>query len=187
VIGKLQWASDAPCIYGMLCLVGNRYFQCSHPCLRSPKRESSSKMASIPRTHRAVVLDAPGSPWMIKSVTTPTPQPGEILIKVLACGVCHSDLHIRQGDMGSHIFPRIPGHEVIGTVVAIGGEGIGRWKVGDRVGGGWHGGHCGECKSCRRGLSQCCEVQLVNGYTRDGGCMFSPSDVSFCSYDADRL
>jgi D-arabinose 1-dehydrogenase-like Zn-dependent alcohol dehydrogenase len=128
---------------------------------------------AIPETHRAVVLDAPGAPWTIKSVPTPRPQAGEILVKLLACGICHSDLHIQQGDFGAHIFPRVPGHEVIGTVVAVGGEGEGKWRVGDRVGGAWHGGHCGECRSCGRGVFQCCEKRLVNGYTRDGGCMSS--------------
>jgi D-arabinose 1-dehydrogenase-like Zn-dependent alcohol dehydrogenase len=66
-------------------------------------------------------------------------------------------------------FPRVPGHEVIGTVVAV-GEGVDKWKEGDRVGGPWHGGHDGICKSCNRGLFQMCDNGLVNGVNRDGGC-----------------
>lgn len=71
--------------------------------------------------------------------------------------------------MYSASFPRIPGHEVIGTVVAIGPDEK-RWKIGDKVGGPWHGAHDGSCKACNRGLYQMCENELVNGVTRDGGC-----------------
>jgi D-arabinose 1-dehydrogenase-like Zn-dependent alcohol dehydrogenase len=124
---------------------------------------------SIPKTARAVVLEKPNSPWTIKEVPVNQPQKGEILIKVLACGVCHSDLFVQKGVMGT--FPRIPGHEVIGTVVAV-GEDEKKWKVGDKVGGGWHGGHDGSCKACGRGMFQCCEDKTINGVMRDGGCKF---------------
>ncbi|KAF1945973.1 alcohol dehydrogenase [Clathrospora elynae] len=122
---------------------------------------------NIPTTCRAVVIDKAGAPWTIKDIPVSPPNRGEILIKVLACGVCHSDAFVQQGHLGD-VFPRIPGHEVIGTVVAV-GEGETKWKVGERVGGGWHGGHDGVCKSCNRGLFQMCEKEKVNGVTRDGG------------------
>jgi hypothetical protein len=122
----------------------------------------------IPTHCRAVVLEKVGAPWAIKEVPVKQPQAGEILIKVLACGICHSDSVLRQGHLGE-VFPRIPGHEVIGTVVKV-GEGEKKWKVGDRVGGGWHGAHDSVCRSCNRGLFQMCEKEEINGVTRDGGC-----------------
>ncbi|KAJ4305674.1 hypothetical protein N0V90_001205 [Kalmusia sp. IMI 367209] len=123
----------------------------------------------IPQTCRAVVIDAPGAPWTLKSIPTPQAQQGEVLIKVLACGVCHSDSFLQQGAFGDGAsFPRIPGHEIIGNIVAL-GPGETRWKVGQKVGGGWHGAHDGTCKGCNKGLYQMCESRLVNGVSRDGG------------------
>lgn len=123
---------------------------------------------SIPKSCRAVVIESAGAPWTLKEVPVEEPQQGEVLVKVAACGVCHSDSMIQQGHFGD-VFPRIPGHEVIGTVVAV-GPGEKKWKVGDKIGGGWHGGQDGLCKSCGRGLYQICENGLVNGWTRNGGC-----------------
>ncbi|KAF2028803.1 alcohol dehydrogenase [Setomelanomma holmii] len=124
---------------------------------------------SIPKTCRAVVIEKPGAPWAIKEIPVNQPKQGEVLIKVHACGVCHSDSFLQQGAFGDAAsFPRIPGHEVIGTVVAI-GDGEKKWKVGDKVGGPWHGGHDGTCKSCNRGLFQICQNEEVNGVSRDGG------------------
>ncbi|KAF1835537.1 alcohol dehydrogenase [Decorospora gaudefroyi] len=123
--------------------------------------------SAIPSKCRAVVIEKAGAPWTIKEVPIEQPKAGEILIKVLACGICHSDSFLQQGALGD-VFPRIPGHEVIGTVQAV-GEGEKKWKVGDRVGGGWHGAHDGICKSCNRGNFQVCENELVNGVSKDGG------------------
>ncbi|KAH7068179.1 alcohol dehydrogenase [Paraphoma chrysanthemicola] len=122
---------------------------------------------SIPKTARAVVIEKPGAPWAIKEVPVNLPQQGEILIKVHACGVCHSDSFTQKGAFGD-VFPRTPGHEVIGTVVAI-GDGEKKWAIGDKVGGPWHGGHDGTCKSCNRGLFQICNNEAINGVSRDGG------------------
>ncbi|CAO2651916.1 Nn.00g001990.m01.CDS01 [Neocucurbitaria sp. VM-36] len=124
---------------------------------------------SIPSKCRAVVIEKAGAPWAIKEVPVEQPKQGEILIKVHACGVCHSDSFLQQGAFGEAAsFPRIPGHEVIGTIVAV-GDGEKKWKVGDRVGGPWHGAHDGTCKACNRGLFQICENELVNGVSRNGG------------------
>lgn len=132
---------------------------------------------SIPKSCRAVVIEKPGAPWTIKQVPVNLPKAGEVLIKVLACGVCHADSSLQQGAFGEGAsFPRTPGHEMIGTIVAV-GEGEKKWKEGDRVGGGWHGAHDGTCKSCSRGLYQVCANELVNGITRDGGCTFSSRHV----------
>lgn len=124
---------------------------------------------SIPSKCRAVVIEHAGAPWAIKEVPVVMPKDGEILIKVHACGVCHSDTFMQQGAFGPMAsFPRIPGHEVIGTIVAV-GQGVKKWKVGDRVGGPWHGAHDGLCKACNRGLFQMCGNALFNGVSRDGG------------------
>ncbi|KAF2728026.1 alcohol dehydrogenase [Polyplosphaeria fusca] len=122
--------------------------------------------SSIPKTCTAIVLEEANAPWKFKEVTVPEPQEGEILIKTEACGVCHSDVFLQEGRWGT--FPRIPGHEVIGSVVAV-GPGVKKWKVGDRAGGPWHGGHDMTCGNCDRGLYQMCENELINGITRDGG------------------
>jgi len=137
-----------------------------------PTHPANRTMSSdMPSSCRAVVLEKVGAPWTIKEVPVSKPESGEVLIKVLACGVCHSDSFLHQGHLGDKVFPRVPGHEVIGTVIAI-GDGEKKWKVGDRVGGGWHGGHDGLCKACNRGLFQMCENELINGVSRDGGCEF---------------
>ncbi|KAJ9638783.1 hypothetical protein H2201_005724 [Coniosporium apollinis] len=123
---------------------------------------------SIPKTCKAVVLEKAGAPWAIKEVPVEQPKAAEVLIKVHACGVCHSDTAVQEGHFPGIPYPIIPGHEVIGTIVAV-GEGEKRWKEGDRVGGPWHGGHDGTCKACNRGLFQMCSNEAINGVTRNGG------------------
>ena len=92
----------------------------------------------------------------------------EILIKVEACGVCHGEAVIKDGFFPGLTYPRIPGHEVVGTIAALGSEAE-RWKVGDRVGVGWHGGHCGKCEQCLKGNFWGCRKSETTGITRDGG------------------
>jgi D-arabinose 1-dehydrogenase-like Zn-dependent alcohol dehydrogenase len=99
----------------------------------------------------------------------PTPEGREVLIKVHACGVCHSDSVTVQGLMPGIAYPRVPGHEVIGTIEAVGPE-VEGWAVGDRAGVGWFGGSCGWCPRCRRGDAFACEtISAATGVTRDGG------------------
>jgi D-arabinose 1-dehydrogenase-like Zn-dependent alcohol dehydrogenase len=98
----------------------------------------------------------------------PVPGAGEIRIKVLACGVCHSDQVTKDGIFPGIAYPRVPGHEVAGIVDEV-GAGVTEWKKGDRVGAGWHGGHCFVCESCRRGEFVTCKNEQINGVTRDGG------------------
>jgi alcohol dehydrogenase len=99
----------------------------------------------------------------------PAPGPGELLIEVHACGVCHSDSVTVEGHVPGIQYPRVPGHEVIGKVAAVGAH-VPGWQVGDRAGVGWFGGSCGYCARCRRGNGFACEnVQAVTGVTRDGG------------------
>ncbi len=96
------------------------------------------------------------------------PGSGEVLIKVHACGVCHSDVLTKMGGFPGLVHPRVPGHEVAGVVEAV-GSAVTEWKKGDRVGVGWHGGHCFVCGSCRRGDFVTCANQAITGVTRDGG------------------
>lgn len=142
--------------------------------------------SDIPSSCRAVVIEKAGAPWTIKEVPISAPKAGEVLVKVLACGICHSDSFLQQGHLGENVFPRVPGHEVIGKVVAV-GDGEKKWKVGDRVGGGWHGAHDGACKACNKGLFQMCENELVNGVSRDGGCKLYLPVGEYCVIQDDEL
>ncbi|EPQ31300.1 uncharacterized protein PFL1_01485 [Pseudozyma flocculosa PF-1] len=121
---------------------------------------------SFPKSCKAAVFTEANKPLTVKDVDLSPPKKGEILIKVEACGVCHSDSFAGQGMMGG--LPRIPGHEIIGRIVAVGPE-EDRWKEGNRVGGAWHGGQDNTCRSCRSGYFQMCDNAQVNGITRDGG------------------
>jgi D-arabinose 1-dehydrogenase-like Zn-dependent alcohol dehydrogenase len=93
---------------------------------------------------------------------------GEVRIKVEACGICFSDHLVKDGVWPGLAYPRVPGHEVAGVIDAV-GEHVTEWKVGDRVGVGWHGGHCFVCESCRRGDFVTCQREQITGVTRDGG------------------
>ncbi len=98
----------------------------------------------------------------------PSPQAGEIVIEIAACGVCRTDLQLAEGDLAPRHLPFVPGHQVVGRVRAI-GEGVDRWKVGDRVGVAWLAGACGECARCRGGNENLCADAVFTGWDRDGG------------------
>jgi alcohol dehydrogenase len=120
-------------------------------------------------TMRAMAVPGPGQPLRLEE--RPLPQPGadEVLIAVQACGVCHSDALIMEGHMPGLKYPRVPGHEVIGVLEAVGAQARG-WQPGTRVGVGWFPGSCGHCGQCRHGNAFACEnVQGATGITRDGG------------------
>ncbi|KAM0543964.1 hypothetical protein ACHAPJ_012059 [Fusarium lateritium] len=122
---------------------------------------------SLPATYKALFFERKGSDLTLQEVQLQQPGPGYILVKVLACGICHSDLFVKKGRLGD-VFPRVPGHEAVGDVVAV-GEGVANFKTGERVGAAWHGGHDGTCRSCQRGLFQTCSNGAINGVTMDGG------------------
>jgi D-arabinose 1-dehydrogenase-like Zn-dependent alcohol dehydrogenase len=118
---------------------------------------------------RAVQIARPNGPLEVVERDIPEPRPGTLRIKVEACGVCHSDSLVKDGLWPGLQYPRVPGHEIIGVVDAI-GAGVHGWTEGQRVGVGWHGGHCGYCTSCRRGDEFACETETqVTGVTADGG------------------
>ncbi len=96
------------------------------------------------------------------------PDAGCVRVKVQACGICHSDVLTKDGSWPGIAYPRSPGHEIAGVIDAV-GEGTDPWKVGDRVGIGWHGGHCGRCESCRRGDFMTCVKLQIPGISYDGG------------------
>ena len=115
----------------------------------------------------AQIKEAEGE-FHIVDIDKPTPKGNEVLIKVQACGICHSDAFVKDGTFPGLEYPRVPGHEVIGTVEEF-GENVRSWKKGQRVGVGWHGGHCFECEPCRRGDFIACENAKVSGISYDGG------------------
>ncbi|KAJ2897707.1 alcohol dehydrogenase GroES-like domain-containing protein [Zalerion maritima] len=142
---------------------------------------------TLPSTYKAAVFEAAGKPLTLKSLPMQKPGPNEVLIKVLACGVCHTDIHIGDGQFGD-VFPRVPGHEMVGDVVSVGSSCV-RFKGGERVGGAYHGGHDGTCKACLTGDTQMCDNQAVNGLTREGGyaeyCLLREEAVVRVSKDLD--
>jgi D-arabinose 1-dehydrogenase-like Zn-dependent alcohol dehydrogenase len=117
---------------------------------------------------RAVQVSSANGPFEMVMRDTPTPGPRQVRIKVQACGICHSDSFTKLGAFPGIQFPRVPGHEVVGLLDAVGSE-VPEWKVGARVGVGWHGGHCGHCISCRRGDFITCTTGQIPGISYDGG------------------
>ena len=109
-----------------------------------------------------------GGPFEIVERDLPQPKPRQVRIKVQACGICHSDAFTKFGAYPGIQFPRVPGHEVVGVVDAVGAD-VAGWKPGTRVGVGWHGGHCGQCASCRRGDFITCAKGQIPGISYDGG------------------
>ena len=117
---------------------------------------------------KAVQATKPGGDWEVVERDIPEPQPGHVRIKVEACGICHSDMFVKEGYWPGLQYPRVPGHEVAGRIDAV-GTGVPMWKTGQRVGVGWHGGHCGHCESCRRGDFIMCRFAKICGFSYDGG------------------
>jgi propanol-preferring alcohol dehydrogenase len=117
---------------------------------------------------QAMRLLARGAPLTLSEVSLPPPAPGELLIRVEACGVCRTDLHLLDGELADIHCPITPGHEVVGVVSARGSE-VTRFAVGDRVGVPWLAWTCGVCRYCRAGLENLCPQARFTGYTRDGG------------------
>jgi alcohol dehydrogenase/propanol-preferring alcohol dehydrogenase len=118
---------------------------------------------------RVVQVQHPHGPLELAEREIPEPGAGSVRIKVEACGICHSDSITKEAIFPGIQYPRVPGHEVAGTIDAVGAEGT-SWTPGQRVGVGWHGGHCGHCDSCRRGDFVTCRIApQMPGITYDGG------------------
>lgn len=128
----------------------------------------------------AMVLTRPRTPLELVERSRPEPGPGEILVRVGACGVCRTDLHVVDGDLTDPALPIVPGHEIVGRVAAI-GEGVARYGEGDRVGIPWLGFTCGTCGACRAGRENLCERARFTGYQIDGGYAdYTIADQRYC-------
>lgn len=129
---------------------------------------------------RAMVLNRPGTPLEMRERPLPQAGAGELLIKVTACGVCRTDLHVVDGELPHPKLPIVPGHEIVGRVAAI-GAGVSGFMVGERVGVPWLGATCGTCPYCRSDAENLCDTPVFTGYTRDGGyATHTIADARFC-------
>ena len=133
-------------------------------CIGNP----SNSIYEVMPLMKAVQVSRPGGNFEI--VERPIPEPGraQVRVKVEACGICHSDVLVKEGLWPGLQYPRVPGHEVAGRIDAI-GPGVTQWKPGQRVGVGWHGGHCFQCDTCRRGDFILCQFEKVTAIHFDGG------------------
>src|SRR6185312_1961566 len=129
---------------------------------------------------RAMVLERPGEPLRMTELPRPIPGPGQLLLRVQACAVCRTDLHVVDGELPSPALPLVPGHEIVGIVDAC-GDGAERFSPGDRVGVPWLGWTCGVCAYCRAGRENLCDRALFTGYDLDGGyAELCVADERFC-------
>ena len=115
----------------------------------------------IPEKMPAMVLEAPGQPLKYLEVPVPHPGPEQVLIRVRACGVCRTDLHIVDGELTEPKLPLILGHEIVGTVAALGAQ-VKKFRVGDRIGVPWLGHTCGHCRYCLRGRENLCDCPEIH-------------------------
>jgi alcohol dehydrogenase, propanol-preferring len=129
---------------------------------------------------RAMLFDQSHSPLRWAECPRPVPGPEQLLLKVLACGVCRTDLHVCDGELTQPKLPLILGHEIVGIVAEV-GERVERFRVGNRVGVPWLGWTCGQCRYCQRGQENLCEAAQFTGYQLDGGyAEFTVADQRFC-------
>ena len=136
---------------------------------------------------RAMVLDKPQQPLKLRDVEKPRPAKGELLVRVVTCAVCRTDLHVVDGELANPKLPLIPGHQIVGYVEEIGEEVNSKFKVGDRVGIPWLGWTDGECVYCRSNRENLCDRARFTGYTIDGGyAEFTVADARFCFHLPDR-
>jgi D-arabinose 1-dehydrogenase-like Zn-dependent alcohol dehydrogenase len=120
------------------------------------------------RRMKAVQIGKAGGDWELVERDLPEPGPAQVRVKVEACGICHSDVLVKDGLWPGLQYPRVPGHEIAGRIDAL-GAGVTEWREGQRVGVGWHGGHCFTCAPCRRGDFSMCVNRKVTGVDFDGG------------------
>lgn len=131
-------------------------------------------------TMRAMVLPRAGGQLEAMRLPVPRPGPDDVLLKVHACAICRTDLHILDGELDRPKLPLVPGHEIVGVVEAV-GSGVQGLAEGQRVGVPWLGGSCGRCRYCRRGQENLCDQAVFTGYTRDGGyAEYAVADGRYC-------
>lgn len=129
---------------------------------------------------KAMTLERPGMPLRLVEMKRPEPKDGEVLVRVAACGVCRTDLHVVDGDLKNPKLPIIPGHEIVGYIEAL-GAGVTHLALGERVGVPWLGATCGHCRFCRSGHENLCDEPGFTGYTIDGGyAEFAVANADYC-------
>ncbi|MGA9452492.1 MAG: zinc-dependent alcohol dehydrogenase family protein [Verrucomicrobiia bacterium] len=129
---------------------------------------------------RAMLLEAPRQPLRANDIPVPKPDATQVLVKVAACAVCRTDLHVLDGELPKPKLPLVPGHEIVGVIVER-GKAVRRFKIGERVGIPWLGWTCGGCEFCRGGRENLCDRARFTGYTLDGGyAEFTVADERFC-------
>jgi propanol-preferring alcohol dehydrogenase len=129
---------------------------------------------------KAMVLHRQREPMTLEDIPQPLPLAGELLIKVTACGVCRTDLHVVDADLDQPVLPLVPGHQIIGEVVSL-GEGVEGFVRGDRVGVPWLGGSCGQCDFCRSSQENLCDHAQYTGYQKNGGfAEYTTADAQYC-------
>ena len=129
---------------------------------------------------RVMIFEKPGKDLSLREMDLPEPGAEQVLLRVHACAVCRTDLHVIDGELSDPKIPLIPGHEIVGTVATIGAA-VTRFKVGDRLGVPWLGWTCGECSFCREGQENLCDRAKFTGYTLDGGyAEYAVADQRFC-------
>src|SRR5438046_4489152 len=117
---------------------------------------------------KAAQISKAGGNFELVERDIPEPAPRQVRVKVEACGICHSDVLVKEGLWPGLQYPRVPGHEIAGRIDAVGAD-VTSWKKGQRVGVGWHGGHCFVCDPCRRGDFANCQLEKITGISFDGG------------------
>ncbi len=134
----------------------------------------------FPETMRAMLMEAPGKPLRLAELPVPRPGPGQVLLKVHACGVCHTDLHILDGELTDPKLPLVLGHQIVGLVEEV-GENVTRFEIGERLGVPWLGSTDGTCHYCRRDQENLCEHPQFTGYDLDGGfAEYTLADERYC-------
>jgi propanol-preferring alcohol dehydrogenase len=129
---------------------------------------------------QAMLLDRPGEKLRLADLPIPHPHAGQVLVRVGACGVCRTDLHVVDGDLTEPKLPIVPGHEIVGVVARL-GEGVERFREGDRIGIPWLGYTCGHCRFCSSGKENLCDSARFTGYQIDGGyAEYTVADARYC-------
>lgn len=138
------------------------------------------------QTMKTMLLERPGTPLRLAHLAIPTPGDNDLLIKIGACGVCRTDLHISEGDLAPHRLPLVLGHEVVGTIIKV-GQSVDRFAIGERVGVPWLAGTCGHCSFCGTGRENLCDTPEFTGYDRHGGyAEYAVADARYCLRLPDR-
>lgn len=137
-------------------------------------------MQGLPKAMKSMRLHAPGAPLQMDDVPVPGIGANQVLLRVSACGVCRTDLHLQDNELPETRYPVTPGHEIVGQVLAMGRD-VARFATGDRVGVPWLGSTCGSCRYCRSGLENLCDDAQFTGYTLDGGyAEYVAADARYC-------